>query len=88
MKYTLVRLASRGGRSQHGVPVEQPDDWVRRTKSIFGLEILNTVLIVVVLHTGRQFSLHFSAVSFKPMRGFGEQGGGSLATSFKFVLVC
>ena len=45
-----------------------------RTKSTFGLEILNSVMTVVLRHTGRLFSWHFSAVSLKSMRGIVERG--------------
>jgi hypothetical protein len=49
-----------------------------RTKSCFGLEILNSVSVFVLRHTGRLFSWHFSDTSFEPMWGIGECGRGWL----------
>jgi hypothetical protein len=58
-----------------------------KTKSCFGLEILNSVLVIVFRHTGRLSPWHFSDTSFEPMWGIGEWGRGWLLP-VNFGLVC
>ena len=60
-----------------------------RTKSTFGLEILNSVMTVVLRHTGRLFSWHFSAVSLKSMRGIVERGeAGDFLLDLSWYVEC
>jgi hypothetical protein len=57
-----------------------------RAKSCFGLVNLNSVLVLVLRHTGRLSSWHFSDTSFDTMWGIGEWGRGwLLPVNFEFV---
>jgi hypothetical protein len=91
---SLVQLADQCVRLQLCVPVvaSRRLGYVR-AKSCFGLEILNSVLVILnsvlviaLRRTGHLSSWHFSDTSFEPMWGIGEWGRGwLLPVNFEFV---
>jgi hypothetical protein len=70
--FRLVRIVGSVGRPVWKTATSNPrmgkqTPWVCTGKNCFGLLILNSVLMIVLQHTGRLSSWHLSHTSFEPM---------------------